>query len=56
MKTYYPWDSRKISKEDREPLKEFWDSLDEKQRKLVGVLMDHSQEVHSEDWKYRDWK
>ena len=57
MKTFYPWDSRKIDKEDRKPLKEFWDSLDDTQRKLVGVLMEYTSQSEREfNRNYKDYR
>jgi len=55
--TYYPWDARKIDKEYRQPLKEFWNSLDDTQRKLVGMLMSYSEQSEREwNTKYKDYR
>jgi hypothetical protein len=50
-------DLRKISKEDRKPLKEFWDSLSSEQRRLVGVMMNYTEQSERDfNRKYKDYR
>lgn len=55
MKTYYPFDLRKVDKENREALKRWYDSLSDEGKYFVKLLRGLSYNEGSDD-RYQNWR